>query len=244
MLKARMRDLAHRWGVRSIALLVTAIGVYVVAPSLVSLFDAWPSLGDVRPAWFVFLTLLEAASLACLWWLTRLSLRPRGSPAPQPHVGWGDVIAAQLAGNAASRVLPGGGATGGVVQANLLVRSGEPVGSAASALGAIGLLTTGVLLCLPVLTVPALLIGPPPARQLQLGLLVSCIAAVVIVVIGLVMLHSTRVVNRIGSGVGRVLHLFRRSVSRGPRQPASWRSGTGWPRRSPGTGGGHWVRPR
>ena len=38
----------RRWGGRVVGLLVTAAGLYVVAPSLLSLFDAWPSLGDVR----------------------------------------------------------------------------------------------------------------------------------------------------------------------------------------------------
>ena len=56
----------------------------------------------------------------------------------------------------------------------------EPAALVASALAAVGLVTTGVLATLPVLTVPAVLIGPPPAHQLQLGLLVSLVVAVVV----------------------------------------------------------------
>ena len=107
---------------------------------------------------------------------------------------------AQLAGSAASKVIPGGAATGGVVQAKLLIQAGEPPAAVASALAGVGLITTAVLLALPVLTIPAVLIGPPPAEQLQLGLLVSLIMAVVLVGIGVTVLM---VLTVIGAGSGR-----------------------------------------
>ena len=65
------------------------------------------------------LVALQTCSLAALWWLTRLALGPS-------HVGWGAVATAQLAGNAASKVVPGGPATGGVVQAKLFIQAGQP----------------------------------------------------------------------------------------------------------------------
>ena len=99
-------------------------------------------------------------------------------------VAWGTAATAHLAGNAAGKIVPGGPATAGVVQAKVLIDAGEPPAAVASAMTAMGLLTTGVLLLLPILTVPALLIGPPPARQLELGLVVSLIVGVVIVALG------------------------------------------------------------
>src|SRR3954454_44412 len=36
----------RRWGGRTAGLVVTGVGLYVVAPSLLVVFDAWPSLGD------------------------------------------------------------------------------------------------------------------------------------------------------------------------------------------------------
>jgi uncharacterized protein (TIRG00374 family) len=211
--------LVRRWGGRAVALTVTGVGLYIVAPSLLTLFGAWPRLRDVQPWWFVVLVALEACSMAALWWLTRLALTPeahldadsvdaRGGP-----VGWGTVATAQLAGNAASKVVPGGPATGGVVQARLLIQAGQPPGAVASALTAVGLLTTGVLLLLPVLTVPALIIGPPPDRQLQLGLLVSLILAVLIVGLGVTALTWNGVLERVGRAVGYVVHVVRRAVS-------------------------------
>lgn len=210
--------LVRRWGGRTVALTVTGIGLYVVAPSMLALFGAWPQLRDVQPWWFVVLVALEACSMASLWWLARLALAPHpgpgasGSP-PRGQVGWGTTATAQLAGNAASKVVPGGPAAGGVVQARVLIRAGQPPAAVASALTAVGLLTTGVLLLLPVLTVPALVIGPPPARQLQLGLLVSILLAIVIVGCGVTALTWRRVLERVGRAVGYVVHAVRRGVS-------------------------------
>jgi uncharacterized protein (TIRG00374 family) len=198
-------------------LAVTGVGLYVVTPSLLSAFNAWPGLAEVRPRWFLLLVLLQAGSLASLWWLTRLSLAPHpaegDSRLPTSPVSWGTVATAQLAGSAASKVVPGGAATGGVVQARLLIQAGQPAVAVASALAGVGLLTTAVLLLLPVLTIPALLIGPPPAEQLRLGLLVSLVVAVVIVGVGVTALMQPRVVAATGRLVGRVLHPVRATTT-------------------------------
>jgi uncharacterized protein (TIRG00374 family) len=207
--------LVRRWGGRAVGLAITGVGLYIVAPSLLSLFGAWPRLADVEPWWFPVLAVLEFASFAALWWLARLALAQHaGDEEPRPvHAGWGTIATAQLAGNAASKVVPGGAATGGVLQARLLIQAGQPAAVVASALTAIGLITTGVLLLLPVLTVPAVLIGPPPARQLELGLLVSLIMAIVIVGLGLTALTWKRFVVLVGRAAGRVIHLVKRSVT-------------------------------
>jgi uncharacterized protein (TIRG00374 family) len=215
---ATAASLVRRWGPRAVALTVTGIGLYVVAPSLLSAFGAWPQLAEVRLRWFVLLAVLEAGSFAALWWLTRLALEPHvdGQEVDEvgaSRVGWGTVATAQLAGSAASKVVPGGAATGGVVQARLLIQAGEPAAAVASALTGVGLITTAVLLLLPVLTVPALLIGPPPAEQLQLGLLVSLIVAVVIVAVGVVVLTWPRVLTSIGRLVGHLLHQIRPAMT-------------------------------
>ena len=68
--------LVRRWGGRAVALTVTGVGLYIVAPSMLTLFGAWPRLRDVQPWWFVVLVALEACSMASLWWLTRLALTP------------------------------------------------------------------------------------------------------------------------------------------------------------------------
>ena len=237
-----------RWGTRSLVLLMTGVGLYVVAPSVLEMLGAWPELDVVRPRWFVVLGVLQLASFASLWWLTRMALAaprhrkvrnpqdlaasPDGSRAgragatPASHAAtdradpgeahsprWIDVATAQLAGVAASRVMPGGAASGGVVQARLLIQSGWAAPAVARALAAVGLLSTGVLLSLPILTVPALVIGPPPARQLQLGLVVSLVLAVLIVGLGVAMLKWTSFVSFVGRMAGHVLSRVRRTVT-------------------------------
>jgi len=194
----------RRWSWRVVGLVVTGIGLYVVAPSVVALLDDWPELQRVRPLWFPVLIVLEAGSLAALWFLVRITL---------PTTRWSAAASSQLAGNAASRVLPGGNATGSVVQASMLVRAGQPTGAVAAALGSIGLLTTGMLVALPILTIPAVILRPPPARQLQLGLVVSLVVAVVLVLLGLALLTWDGFVRRVARAAGHVIHLVRRRVS-------------------------------
>jgi hypothetical protein len=199
-----VKQVLRQWGPRAVGLLVTAIGLYVVAPSVIALLGQWPQLRNVKGEWFVILFVLEVSSWACLWVLVHMLL---------PRTPWPAVGSAQLAGLASGCVLPGGSATGSVIQASVLVRAGNGAGQVAAALGSVGLLTAGMLLALPILTVPAVLIQPPPARQLQLGLVVSLIVAAVLVLLGLALLHWDSFVNFVGRVAGGVLLLVQRGSS-------------------------------
>ncbi len=205
------RALVKRWGGRAIGLAITGIGLYIVAPSLLTMFDAWPQLAGVAVRWFLILALLELGSLAALWWLAKIALASQDEAVPR--LGWGATATAQLAGNSAGKVVPGGAAVGPVVQAKVLISAGQPGAAVASGLAATNLLGTAVLLLLPALTIPALIIGPPPARQLQLGLVVSLIIAVVIVAVGVTALTWPRVVATTGRGIGALVHLVRPAVT-------------------------------
>jgi uncharacterized membrane protein YbhN (UPF0104 family) len=206
--------LLRRWGGRAVGLTITAIGLYVVAPSLLTMFQAWPELARVDVPWFFVLAGLQLGRLVSLWWLTKLAIAPSsGRDDAVPHLGWGTTATAQLAGSAAAKVLPGGGATGGVIQAKVLIDAGQPGRAVASGLTAIGLLNNAVLFLLPVLTIPALLIGPPPAEQLQLGLVVSVILAAVIVAISVTALTWPGMLTATGHGIGYVVHLVRPKVT-------------------------------
>jgi uncharacterized protein (TIRG00374 family) len=176
-----------------VVLAVTAVSLYIVAPSLLTVFHAWPQLGRVQPWWFVIVVLLESASFFCLWLLLRIALRTRS---------WFGIASSQLASNAASRVVPGGAASGSVVQASMLIGSGYPAATVGAALAAAGLLTTGMLLALPVLALPALATGVKLARQLELGLMVSLIVAVLLVAMGFAVLKWDRVVNAVARTLG------------------------------------------
>jgi uncharacterized protein (TIRG00374 family) len=206
--------LVRQWGVRAVSLVLTAIGLYIVAPGLLALFGSWPRLRDVDAWWFAVVVALVVGSMACLWWLTRLALQRRTGPeGAWSTVGWGTAASAHLAGNAAGKIVPGGPATAGVVQARLLIQSGEPAATVASAITAIGLLTTGVLLMLPVLTIPALFIGPPHAKQLEYGLVVSLVVGVVMVALSVAILVWTPFVVDVGRLAGRLLHVVKKDVT-------------------------------
>lgn len=57
-----------------------------------------------------------------------------------PRTPWATVGSAQLPGLASGCVLPGGSATGTVIQASMLVKAGDQPGKVGAALGTIGLL--------------------------------------------------------------------------------------------------------
>ena len=84
--------LARRWGWRAVGLSVTGIGLYVVAPSLLTMFGAWPRLAGVAVRWFVVLALLELCSFAALWWQEsrwpRTPMTRKGSTATGHRPAW------------------------------------------------------------------------------------------------------------------------------------------------------------
>jgi uncharacterized membrane protein YbhN (UPF0104 family) len=131
-------------------LTITAISLYLVAPSLLEVLGSWSDVDRLAPAWLVAMALLQFASLACLWELQRLAIHTHR---------WYPVIASQLAGNALSKVAPGGGAVGAALQYKMLVQAGIARARAVAGLTAANLLTLGVVLALPVLAVPVLLRG-------------------------------------------------------------------------------------
>jgi uncharacterized protein (TIRG00374 family) len=192
---------------RGVGLLITAIALYVVAPSLLALLDAVPSLGDVAPVWFLVVVAAELASYMSLWALLRIALRTRK---------WFVVAVSQLAGNAASRVVPGGAAAGGVVQGGVLVRSGYPVASVGAVLSATGLLTTGMLFALPVLAVPAMLAGLAVPGPLEAGLLVSLVLAAVLVGVGAAVLWSDGTAHKLATAAAWAVTRVLRSRKQRP----------------------------
>jgi len=137
---------------RLVLLFVTVIALYVLWPSLLTVFERWPQLLDINPAWFVVMLALETLSFACIWSLQRIALRTDR---------WFGVATAQLSANAFSRVVPGGAAAGGALQWRMLTDSGVDSTRVATALTATSLISTGTLFMLPVLTLPAAVLGRP-----------------------------------------------------------------------------------
>jgi uncharacterized protein (TIRG00374 family) len=133
-----------------VTLAVTAVSLYLVAPSVLEVLGSWEDVEQLAPGWLVAMVVAQAAALGCLWALQRLAIH-----AP----GWRAVITSQLAGNALAKVAPGGGAIGAALQYRMLVASGIERSNAVAGLTASNLLTFAAILAMPVLAIPALLRG-------------------------------------------------------------------------------------
>ncbi len=142
---------------RSLLLLVTAVSLYLLAPSLLDVFTSWRSLATLSPAWAAGIFLFEAASFLAGWELQRVALR---TPS------WFTVGTSQLAGNAFGRIVPGGMATAGALQYRMLLTAGVPASTAGAGLTAVSVLTFATVLALPLLALPAIVGGTRVAEGL------------------------------------------------------------------------------
>ncbi|HEY8731889.1 MAG TPA: TIGR00374 family protein, partial [Candidatus Limnocylindria bacterium] len=107
---------------RGLLLLVTAVSLYLLLPSLISVFSSWRSLAHLNWYWAGLALLAEIASFVSLWKLDRIALQT---------TNWFAVACAQLSGNAFGRIVPGGGATASAFAVGMLGRAGIEVGRAA-----------------------------------------------------------------------------------------------------------------
>ena len=163
-------SLTRRIVIRIVLLIVTAIGLYGVWPGLLGVLSAWPSIRDVQMVWLAIAFVLEAASFVSFWIMTKDALQTPGLFLP---------ATSQLASNALSRIIPGGAATGGAVQYSMLATAGVEGPRIATALTAVTLLSTAMLLAFPLFSLPAIMGGAQVDRGLAQAALVGLGALVV-----------------------------------------------------------------
>jgi uncharacterized protein (TIRG00374 family) len=188
---------------RLLMLAITAVALYLVLPGLIAAFGSLPRLKAVFPAWFVPIFVLEAAAFVCIWELMRIALHTDN---------WFDIACAQLTGNALSRALPGGAATGGATMYQMLTRAGFDGATTSTALTAVGLLSTATLFVLPVLALPAIIFGLAVTSELLQGALLGGALGIFLLTGASILLVSDRVVRNLGHG----LDWFVRRVLRRP----------------------------
>jgi len=143
---------------------------------------------------------LQAATLACLWALQRLALR---------NPPWPAVILSQLAGNALSKIAPGGGAMGAALQYRMLVQSGVAKNAVATALTAANLLVFAVVLALPVLAIPAFIRGGVSRDLLEVAV-IGLAVFFVLSVLGTVLIASDGPLAWLGRVIQRARNALRR----------------------------------
>ena len=161
---------------------LTGLGLYVVWPSLAAVFSAGPQLKHVNPLWGIPIVLAELASFACMWALLRLALNVKP---------WFPVATAQLAGNAFSRIVPGGAAT---------------------SVTAVSLISTATLLGLPVISIVSILItGASVEHNLFRAGSIAVVVCVGAIAGGAVLLFADHPLFWLGALIQRIRNrLFRR----------------------------------
>lgn len=142
---------------RGAALAVCALVLYGVAPALAEVLGAWPQVRHLEPWWLAAMLLAQAASCACLWRLQALSIGTRDHRA---------IATSQLAGGALGRVIPGGAATAAAAQYGMLSSAAVPRGAIATGLAAATVLQVAGLCVLPLLALPAIVLGLAVPRTL------------------------------------------------------------------------------
>jgi uncharacterized protein (TIRG00374 family) len=183
-------------------LLVGGLALYVLLPSLLSVFGSWRSLSHLDWPFAALVLVAEVASYVCLWELDRIALGTRA---------WFPVIAAQLTGNAVGRILPGGGATATAVSASMLGRAGIDTGEAAAAFGTSTLLQLATTFALPVLALPAIAAGAPINRGLETAAYLGAAVFVLLLAAGAAVLTTDRPLELAGRAAQWVLnHTVRR----------------------------------
>jgi len=184
-------------------LVIGGVALYVLLPSLLSVFGSWRSLSHLDWPFAVLVLVCEIASFVCLWTLDRIALRTRA---------WLPVVAAQLTGNAAGRVLPGGGATATVVSTSMLADTGIDTGEAAAAFATSTLLQLATTFALPILAIPAVVGGAPINHSLATAAYLGAAVFVLLLGTGALILATDRPLELVGHGAQWLLNrtLWRR----------------------------------
>src|SRR3954447_10939751 len=186
---------------RILALALTGLVLYGVAPAVVDVLGGWRSLDEVAPQWWIAVVVSQVAGWGCLWAVQRLALHTRP---------WFGGVTSQLASGALGRVVPGGAAATAALQYRMLGQAGLQRATIATGLTAGSLLLLGALAALPLLAVPAFVAG----RKIPDGLLEAGGLALVIFgflfALGAVLMVSDRAILWVGGTAATVLRRVRR----------------------------------
>ena len=159
----------------------------------------WRSLADLNPWWLLLGLVFQAASVTSLWELQRIALR---TPS------WFGVGTAQLAGNAAGTIIPGGAATAGAFSYRLLVRAGVRGDDIAGGLTAVTVANLTTVLAFPLLALPAILGGLEAPKGLLQTAYIGAAAFVLIALVGITAFLWDRPLEAVGRAVDAVLRLL------------------------------------
>jgi uncharacterized protein (TIRG00374 family) len=225
---------------RALTLLLAAVVLYGVAPAVLEVLGAYRRLTDVAPGWWIAVLATSAAGIWSMCALQRLALQR--SP-------WFPTVTSQLAGQAFSKVVPGGSAAAAALQAQMLAQAGVPAATIGTGLTAGALLLLGALAGLPLLALPAVLLG----RRIPDGLLqtaaVGLSVFVVLFAVGALLLLNDPALRTLARALGALQRLLRRRADASgelaerafaERDLLRQRLGGAWPQ-AIATAAGRWI---
>jgi uncharacterized protein (TIRG00374 family) len=189
---------------RILGLVLCAVVLYGVAPAVLQVFDAWPSVVEIEPYWFAAMIAAQLASWGSMWLLQRLSVGARS---------WWPIVTSNLASGAFGRVVPGGAAAAGALQYSMLIQAGVTASLAGIGIAAASIVVVATLAALPILAVPAILLGVAVPTRLWQAALVGGAVAAALLGIGAALLASDRAVHFVATAWTRVMRRLR------PRKP-------------------------
>jgi len=175
--------------------LVGAVSLYLLLPTLLSVFGSWRSLEHLEWYFAVPVFVSEGASYVCLWQLDRIALGTSG---------WFAIACAQLAGNAVGRFVPGAPTPFTV---EMLRRAGVDTGEAAAAFTASTSLQLATTAALPLLALPAIVGGTPISHSLVAAAYLGVGVLLVLVAAGTAAFASDRPLELAGRGVQWLLNM-------------------------------------
>jgi uncharacterized protein (TIRG00374 family) len=146
---------------------------------------------------------LQAAALACVWALQRVSI---------PGSRWQPIIAAHLTSNALAKIVPGGSPMASALQYRMLVAAGLTPAAIVSGLTAASLLVFAVMLALPLLAIPSILRGGVQHDLLNAAV-VGLIVFVLLFALGAVLLTTDGLLLWVGRTVQRIRNRLRRRAA-------------------------------
>ena len=185
----------RQWVKSAALLLVGAVSLYLLLPTLLSVFGSWRSLEHLEWYFAVPVFVSEGASYVCLWQLDRIALGTSG---------WFAVACAQLAGNAVGRFVPGAPTPFTV---EMLRRAGVDTGEAAAAFTASTSLQLATTAALPLLALPAIVGGTPISHSLVAAAYLGVGVLLVLVAAGTAAFASDRPLELAGRGVQWLLNM-------------------------------------
>jgi uncharacterized protein (TIRG00374 family) len=193
--QAARRPSALRIVGRVLMLAVAAFALYGLAPQLLDMWDSVPRLASLPVLWFLVMIVLQAASFACVWWLTRVAL---------PQVSWFVAATSQLVSNAVAKTVPGGAAMGAAAGYRMLSVSGINPGTAGAALTATAIISNGVLFMLPLVALLLSIVSAPVPNGLDRVAYGGAGLFLVLFVVGFVLVRYDRPLYAFGRLVERV----------------------------------------